>query len=200
MKGLLLKDFYIIRSILAILAVVFIVIGASLSYLANPWVLTVLATVMLGMNVTSTINVDKSSGCLKTIITTPVSRKSYISSKYIMYLLLSSVGLVFGVVFGAIANLIIGGGTEMMGLFVSISLTMALLSGSVILPFYIMLDESKSVIGTILAYPVSAGIFIALILLLGHTISTLVITVFVALCLFVMSWYLSTRILAQKDI
>ncbi len=200
MKGLLLKDFYIIRSILAILAVVFIVIGASLSYLANPWVLTVLATVMLGMNVTSTINVDKSSGCLKTIITTPVSRKSYISSKYIMYLLLSSVGLVFGVVFGAIANLIIGGGTEMMGLFVSISLTMALLSGSVILPFYIMLDESKSVIGTILAYPVSAGIFIALILLLGHTISTLVITVFVALCLFVISWYLSTRILAQKDI
>lgn len=200
MKGLLLKDFYIIRSILAILAVVFIVIGASLSYLANPWVLTVLATVMLGMNVTSTINVDKSSGCLKTIITTPVSRKSYISSKYIMYLLLSSVGLVFGVVFGAIANLIIGGGTEMMGLFVSISLTMALLSGSVILPFYIMLDESKSVIGTILAYPVSAGIFIALILLLGHTISTLVIMVFVALCLFVMSWYLSTRILAQKDI
>ncbi|EOS22706.1 hypothetical protein C806_03318 [Lachnospiraceae bacterium 3-1] len=200
MKGLLLKDFYIIRSILAILAVVFIVIGASLSYLANPWVLTVLATVMLGMNVTSTINVDKSSGCLKTIITTPVSRKSYISSKYIMYLLLSIVGLVFGVVFGAIANLMIGGGTEMMGLFVSVSLTMALLSGSVILPFYIMLDESKSVIGTILAYPVSAGIFIALILLLGHTISTLVITVFVALCLFAMSWYLSTRILAQKDI
>lgn len=200
MKGLLLKDFYIIRSILAILAVVFIVIGASLSYLADPWVLTVLATVMLGMNVTSTINVDKSSGCLKTIITTPVSRKSYISSKYIMYLLLSIVGLVFGVVFGAIANLMIGGGTEMMGLFVSVSLTMALLSGSVILPFYIMLDESKSVIGTILAYPVSAGIFIALILLLGHTISTLVITVFVALCLFVMSWYLSTRILAQKDI
>lgn len=200
MKGLLLKDFYIIRSILAILAVVFIVIGASLSYLADPWVLTVLATVMLGMNVTSTINVDKSSGCLKTIITTPVSRKSYISSKYIMYLLLSIVGLVFGVVFGAIANLMIGGGTEMMGLFVSVSLTMALLSGSVILPFYIMLDESKSVIGTILAYPVSAGIFIALILLLGHTISTLVITVFVALCLFAMSWYLSTRILAQKDI
>lgn len=200
MKGLLLKDFYIIRSILAILAVVFIVIGASLSYLADPWVLTVLATVMLGMNVTSTINVDKSSGCLKTIITTPVSRKSYISSKYIMYLLLSIVGLVFGVVFGAIANLMIGGGTEMMGLFVSISLTMALLSGSVILPFYIMLDESKSVIGTILAYPVSAGIFIALILLLGHTISTLVITVFVAMCLFAMSWYLSTRILAQKDI
>lgn len=69
MKGLLLKDFYITKSILAILAVVFIVIGACMSYLVNPWVLTVLATVMLGMNATSTINVDKSSGWLKTVVT-----------------------------------------------------------------------------------------------------------------------------------
>lgn len=200
MKGLLLKDFYIIKSILAILAVVFIVIGACMSYLVNPWVLTVLATVMLGMNATSTINVDKSSGWLKTVVTTPVSRQSYISSKYMMYLLLSIVGLVFGVVFGVIANLVIGGSTEMVGLFVSISLTLALLSGSVTLPFYFMLDESKSVIGTILSYPISAGIFISSILLLGKTTSTLIITVLISLCLFAVSWYLSTKILTQKDI
>ena len=59
MKGLLLKDFYITRSILAILGIVFLIIGASLSYLVSPWTLTVLATVLLGMNVASTINVDK---------------------------------------------------------------------------------------------------------------------------------------------
>lgn len=200
MKGLLLKDFYIIRSILAILAVVFIVIGASLSYLVNPWVLTVLATVMLGMNVTSTINIDKSSGWLKTVITTPVNRKTFINSKYLMYLLLSIIGLVFGVSFGLITSLIIEESTEMMGLFICISLTMALLSGSVILPCYFIFDESKSVIGTILSYPISAGIFVSLLLLLGNTTTTLIITVFIATCLFAVSWYLSTKILAQKDI
>ena len=153
MKGLLLKDFYITRSILAILAVVFIVIGASLSYLVNPWVLTVLATVMFGMNVTATINMDKSSGWLKTVITTPVNRKTFINSKYLMYLLLSVIGLVFGVSFGLIACLILGQSTEMIGLFICISLTMALLSGSVILPCYFIFDESKSVLGNfILSY------------------------------------------------
>ena len=45
MKGLLLKDYYIIKSSLLILAVVFVIIGASLSYLSTPWVLTILATV-----------------------------------------------------------------------------------------------------------------------------------------------------------
>lgn len=200
MKGLLLKDFYITRSILAILAVVFIVIGASLSYLVNPWVLTVLATVMLGMNVTSTINMDKSSGWLKTVITTPVNRKTFINSKYLMYLLLSVIGLVFGVSFGLIACLILGESTEMIGLFICISLTMALLSGSVILPCYFIFDESKSVIGTILSYPISAGIFVSLILSLGKTTTTFIIIVFIAVCLFAISWYLSAKILAQKDI
>lgn len=200
MKGLLLKDFYITRSILAILAVVFIVIGASLSYLVNPWVLTVLATVMLGMNVTSTINMDKSSGWLKTVITTPINRKTFINSKYLMYLLLSVIGLVFGVSFGLIACLILGESTEMIGLFICISLTMALLSGSVILPCYFIFDESKSVIGTILSYPISAGIFVSLILSLGKTTTTFIIIVFIAVCLFAISWYLSAKILAQKDI
>lgn len=200
MKGLLLKDFYITRSILAILAVVFIIIGASLSYLVNPWVLTVLATVMLGMNVTATINMDKSSGWLKTVITTPVNRKTFINSKYLMYLLLSVIGLVFGVSFGLIACLILRQSTEMIGLFICISLTMALLSGSVILPCYFIFDESKSVLGTILSYPISAGIFVSLILSLGKTTTTFIIIVFIAVCLFAISWYLSAKILAQKDI
>ena len=68
MKGLLLKDYYIIKSSLLILAVVFVVIGASLSYLSTPWVLTVLATVLLGMIVTTTITLDKTSGWIKTVL------------------------------------------------------------------------------------------------------------------------------------
>ena len=74
MKGLLLKDYYIIKSSLLILAVVFVIIGASLSYLSTPWVLTVLATVLLGMIVTTTITLDKSSGWIKTVLTTQISR------------------------------------------------------------------------------------------------------------------------------
>ncbi len=200
MKGLLLKDFYMIRSALATLLLVFIVMGICLSYLVSPWVLTVLATVMLGMNVASTITMDKTSGWLKTIVITPISRKSFINSKYVMYFLLSIVGLMIGIIFGTVSTLMIDGNTKMVGLFICISLTMALISGSVILPFYFLFDESKSVIGTILAYPISAAIAAGWIYFLGNTTSTYILAFFTALCLFLVSWYLSWKILSQKDI
>lgn len=200
MKALLLKDFYTIRSVITPLLLVFIVMGICLSYLVNPWVLTVLATVMLGMNVASTITMDKTSGWLKTISVTPVSRKSFIKSKYVMYFLLSIVGLIMGIIFGTVSTLIIGGDTKMVGLFICISISMALISGSVILPFYFLFDESKSVIGTIIAYPVSAVIVAGLVYLLGNTTSTYILTFLIALSLFLGSWYLSGKILSQKDI
>lgn len=200
MKGLLLKDFYITRSILAILGIVFIIIGASLSYLVSPWTLTVLATVLLGMNVASTINVDKTSGWQKTVITAPVSRKTYISSKYIMYVLLSFVGLIFGILFGMAVNLIFSQSTESAQLFICISISMALISGSVLMPFYFIFDENKSIMGAILAYPAAGGIFTALLLLLGYTIQTLILIVLISILLFAVSWYLSVRILSKKDI
>ncbi len=200
MKGLLLKDFYIIRSILALLGVVFIVIGACFTYLINPWVLTVLATVMLGMNVVSTINIDKSSGWLKTVMTTPVTRKTFITSKYTLYLLLSIAGLIFGIAFGFIGNTLLDGDTKMLGMFICISLTMALLSGSVILPVQLIFDENKGMIGMLLSYPISAGFLVFFILLCGNTISSLILVVLIAICLFLVSWYLSTKILTQKDV
>ena len=69
MKGLLVKDYYIIKSSLLILAVVFIIIGTSLSYLSTPWVLTVLATVLLGMIV---------AGMQSTDMGGPINKASYV--------------------------------------------------------------------------------------------------------------------------
>ena len=199
MKGLLLKDYYIIRSLLAIMFVVYLVIGASLSYLVNPWVLTVLATVMSGMITTSTITVDKTSGWLQTVVTTPVTRKTFIDSKYTMYLLLSLAGLVFGILLGLLASAILGADREMFGLFICISITMTLLSGSVILPFYFLLDESKSMVGTILAYPLSAGILIVIVLLLGNGTGTYILSSILGACIFAVSWSVSKKILIKRD-
>ncbi len=200
MKGLLIKDFYIIKSVLAIMCVVFLVIGASLSYLATPWVLTVLATVMLGMMVTTTINVDRSSGWMKTAFTTPVSRKTVIGSKYMMYLLLSAAGLLFGLVFGSAATAVLGGDMRSAGLYICISVTMALLSGSVILPVCFLLDDGKSILGNIFAYPLSAGIFVAFSLIMGEGAATLGVLIGIAVCIFAASWFLAGKVLAKKDI
>lgn len=200
MKGLLLKDYYIIKSSLLILAVVFIIIGASLSYLSTPWVLTVLATVLLGMIVATTITMDKTSGWIKTVLTTKISRGAYADSKYISYLGLSLIGLVFGILFGYIASTVVGKNNDGAMVFVCVSVAMALLAGGIILPFYFLADETKSMLGSIIAYPVSAGVFIGLFFLLGNHLSTYVIILIVSLAAFIVSWILTKKVLLVKDL
>lgn len=200
MKGLLLKDFYIVRAVAALMGIVFIVIGACMSYIVTPWVLTVIATVMLGMIVTSTINVDKTSGWIRNVMAMPVSRRTFISSKYILYLILSLTGLVFGTFFGFIANLLLGGNAEEAGIFICTSLTMTLLAGSIVLPFYFLMDETKSIIGMILAYPATAGIFIIFIMTLGDRPFTYGLIILLGAAAFLLSWCISVKILSQKDL
>lgn len=43
MKGLLLKDYYLIRDGMVILLLTFVAVGAGLAFLTSPWVLTVVA-------------------------------------------------------------------------------------------------------------------------------------------------------------
>ncbi len=161
----------------------------SLSYLSTPWVLTVLATVLLGMIVTTTITLDKSSGWIKTVLTTQISIGTYTDSKYISYLGLSLIGLIFGIIFGYIASTVIGKSNDGV---CSVSPWHCL--QAIILPFYFLTDETKSILGSIIAYPVSAGVFIGLFLLLGNHLSTyIVIILVVSLAAFIVSWVLTKK-------
>src|SRR5699024_3793509 len=182
MRGLLLKDFYIIRSLVILLLVVYLVIGISLSYLATPWVLVVLATAMLGMIISSTITVDKSCGWIRTVAITPAGRQTYINGKYLLYLLLSAAGLVFGVAFGAAATLFAGSTVEEAYLYLWISAVLALIAGSILLPCHFLLDELKSMIGTIAAYPAAAGFLVVFVLLLGPSPLACAVTLILSVC------------------
>ena len=73
MKGLLLKDYYLIGSVLWILLAAMAVIGIAMAVLTSAWALVVIATVMLGMVSVSTINMDKASGWYKVSRVMPVA-------------------------------------------------------------------------------------------------------------------------------
>ena len=160
MKGLLLKDYYLIGSVLWILLAAMAVIGIAMAVLTSAWALVVIATVMLGMVSVSTINMDKASGWYKVSRVMPVARQAVVDSKYLLYLLLSGVGLLLGMVLGMVASLIQGGqsGEEAL-LYLTISVAMALLAGSVTLPCSFLFSEEKNVLAIFLAYPAAAGIF-----------------------------------------
>ena len=81
MKGLLLKDYYLIRSVLWIVLAVFVVVGAAMAFLTTPWALTVVATVILGMISVTTIQMDKASGWRKVAAVLPLPRAAVVDSK-----------------------------------------------------------------------------------------------------------------------
>lgn len=81
MKGLLLKDYYLIGSVLWILLAAMAVIGIAMAVLTSAWALVVIATVMLGMVSVSTINMDKASGWYKVSRVMPVARQAVVDSK-----------------------------------------------------------------------------------------------------------------------
>lgn len=81
MKGLLLKDFYTIKSSIISLLITFMVIGFGISFFVVPQVLIIIATIVLGMSVTTIFNIDKKSGWLKTSITFPTKKSSIIVIK-----------------------------------------------------------------------------------------------------------------------
>ena len=84
MKGLLLKDFLIIREGLLIMFFTMVAIGIGMVILVSPWVLTVIAGVSLSMTAVTTIQNDKTTQWDKFSATLPVSRAQIISSKYFM--------------------------------------------------------------------------------------------------------------------
>ena len=194
MKGLLLKDYYLIGSVLWILLAAMAVIGIAMAVLTSAWALVVIATVMLGMVSVSTINMDKASGWYKVSRVMPVARQAVVDSKYLLYLLLSGVGLLLGMVLGMVASLIQG------GLYLTISVAMALLAGSVTLPCSFLFSEEKNVLAIFLAYPAAAGIFAGVVVPLGVTPLSGSLVAGISVVLYAASWVLARRKIAFRDV
>lgn len=201
MKGLLLKDYYLIRSILYIILAVFAVIGIGMSFLTSTWVLTVIATVMLGMISVTTINMDKSSGWRKISVVLPVSRKTFLDSKYILYLLLSGIGLFLGITLSVIVSVFKGQlDYNSMLQFISISIAMALFSGSMTIPFAFLFSEEKSMLGLIIAYPFSSAVFVGAALLIDNKIIACGLVAVVGILLYTISWLIARKLIIKRDI
>lgn len=201
MKGLLLKDYYLIRSVLSIMLTVFVVVGIGMSFLTSTWVLTVLATVMLGMISVSTINMDKNSGWRKVSVVLPVSRKTILDSKYILYVLLSGAGLLLGIILSVMVTVWKGQPDDpSMLLFVSISIAMALFSGSMTIPFAFLFSEEKSMLGLILAYPLSSVLFAVAAALIDNKLTACGLVAVAGITVFVISWIISRNYIVNRDI
>ena len=201
MKGLLLKDFYSIKSSVISLLIIFMVIGYGISYFVVPQTLILIATIVLGISVTTLINIDKKSGWLKSSNTFPMKKSSFITCKYLMYSFTSLLGVVFGIIFSLVISLITKDTDfSFLPTFVYISITMAFFAGSILLPCFYLLDEEKSSIGAMLAYPFGVGLISVMTKLINNNTLLVTINISLSIILFITSWYLLSKYVEKGDI
>lgn len=207
MKGLLLKDFYITRDGLLMLLLTFIAVGAGLAFLISPWVLIVLAATTLSLQAATTIQNDKSTQWNRFSATLPVSRAQVIGSKYLLYLLLCITGIAVGIVVCSIASLF-KQGFDMNELIKSccLAVVVSLLPGSISIPCIFVFDEEKSVVGLVLSYIVTSGLFSGLIVLLkqftdvkGNLFEICGIAAVFSVVVFALSWLICPKRIAHRD-
>lgn len=88
MKGLLLKDYYLIRDGMVILLLTFVAVGAGLAFLTSPWVLIVVAGATMSFQGAMTVQSDRSTQWDRFSAVLPLPRSTAVSEKYVLYLLL----------------------------------------------------------------------------------------------------------------
>ena len=168
MKGLLLKDLYIAKSNILVTIVCLIVLGFGLSVLLEASALLVLAPPCATTAVFISITSDANSQWSKNVITMPVSRSQIIGEKFILYIILSVLGIIAALIpcgvlaiFGAEMSL------SSLCLYGSIGISATLLAGSISLPCAYFFVPDKSQIVFMMSFLASTGIITALVLLVN---------------------------------
>lgn len=202
MKGLLLKDFYLVRAALAIILVSYAVIGIGFSIVVDPWVTVIIGSIMFGIMSASTINMDKQYGWRKLAATLPVDKRNLIDSKFLLYLLFSVLGFVVGVVLALVIANVADKTTapETIRLYLSVAGAMALFSGGVMIPCNFLLSDEKAMVSLIVTFPLLTGIFVAISRATDDVMLSCNLVLVISAVVFVGSWLFSRGKIARMDI
>ena len=192
MKGLLLKDYYLIRDGMVILLLTFVAVGAGLAFLTSPWVLIVVAGATMSFQGAMTVQSDRSTQWDRFSAVLPLPRSTVVSEKYVLYLLLCALGMALGLAVGGIAAALgRAPDPEEVYLYASTAVIVCLMTGSVNLPCTFVLTAEKSLAGIFaLRQVMDVKLHMRTVLGLGAALS--------ALC-YGISWIIAARRLPMRD-
>lgn len=163
MKSLILKDLYNISHNSKAMILILIIMGAFFIPMSGPVGYVAISTMLCSMMVVTTFSFDDTVKWNRYALVMPVTRKDVVISKYIVLLLFSLCGLVIGIIvaFGAetFTNNIIALETLFSGI---VSLGVALIFGSIIIPLLFKYGAEKARMLMILCFLIPAGIVYAI--------------------------------------
>lgn len=208
MRGVLLKDLYIAKSGIILTLTSLFVLTFGLSFLLDVSAILMLAPAVSTAAVYISITNDASSKWNKNVITMPVTRAQIIGTKYILYILLSAVGIIVVLVsLGALSLMGITVTLYSMLFNAAIGISVALLAGGISLPCVYFFDAEKSQIVYMIAFVASTGIITVLVLLINIFIpvkNNILLAFYIVLAIsfvwFAVSYKIAAYAYQKKDI
>ena len=207
MRGLLLKDLYVIRDGLLMMVVTLVIVGAGMAFLISPWVLTVIAATTLSIQGATTIQNDRTSRWHDAAALLPLPRSTVITSKYLLYLALCMAGIALG--FAVSAGMTALGrafDAKEAYLYTCTAVTVSLLPGSIGLPCAFKLEGEKILVGMMLAYAGVSVLFVGAVLAVRYLLDLKAVmpqfmgcaALFSAAC-YGISWWVGARRLPLRQ-
>jgi hypothetical protein len=199
MKGLLLKDYYVLKANLAVIAITSIAVGAGMAFLVSPWVLIVITSTVFSQMAASTITNDNAVGWTKFAATLPVGKQRIISGKYITYTLFCLLGLAAGIIISSAISLVRQEfDAKSLFLFASIGLIVPMISGSVMIPCNFIFREEKAMLSMIVSYLATSALVVGYIFVVNlfvdvktHLLLVCGIGAIVGKAIYCISWMVS---------
>ena len=152
------------RKNLLLMGLMFAIAGGFIAAITSPWILAILGAVMLGSLSVSTIISDKSAQWDRFSASLPVAGRTVVSSKYLLYGLLSLAGLLLGTVLAALLCLVLRSwDTELLWFQISVGITVSLLSGSISIPCGLRFAEEQATVAMMLSYAVTSAVFVGIV-------------------------------------
>lgn len=174
MRGLLRNNYYSMSDNMMVSAIIVTLVGVLSLVVGNlSWAISV-SIFMFPLNIGTSLQTDEASKWTKFEITMPISRKTIVQCKYLSYLMLVLIGMIFSLVIVSIAVLL-GFEIDMGIIFNSFStgLCVSLLVGSILYPLILISSATKIELIIIVA-TIAAFIFISVLsMFLSQTINTL---------------------------
>lgn len=169
MKGLFLKDFYSMKESLGIIMAICIIIAILLGVIWNNTtivvgftsaileLLIIFGTLTISMTLATTIMTDKKDKWTRFLITTPLSKKQIISSKYIEYALYAIVSILITFFIGLVVTCFSHSEEKLFMLRTIVSgagfaFIITFLCGSIIIPSAFVVYKDKSALSSIMIF------------------------------------------------
>jgi len=174
MKGLFLKDFYAMKSsfIVVFFYCICLTIFAyivekitELNILAVLPLIIVFSSLTLSLTLVTLIMGDRNSNWTKFVLTSPVSKKEIIDSKYIEYILCTIIGIIFSniIIFGMYyLNNILNNKDYLFNItvYMYLSVILSFICGSILIPVVFLKYKEKSIMSVIIMFMTAFASFI----------------------------------------